>query len=88
MADLYEANQDFLKNANKKGKRKIKKPMSQKKFLDGLGDDCPNCGGHDILADPEWNADSGVVSRKVWCQSCPATWVEYYNLAGYDNLDK
>ena len=78
---------DFINNADKTGKRKVKKPASQKKFLDGLGDECPSCGGHNIQADPEWNADAGVVSRRVWCYSgCNASWVEFYNLAGYDNL--
>ncbi len=66
----------------------MKKPMSQKKFLEGMGDECPNCGGLDLAGDSEWNADSGVVSRKVNCGTCNAEWVEFYNLAGYDSLTK
>jgi len=66
----------------------MKKPMSQKKFLAGLGDECPSCGGQYIQGDVEWNADAGVVSRKVNCNDCEAEWVEFYNLAGYDNLQK
>jgi len=69
-----------------KVKTAIKNPMSQKKFLEALGDECPNCGGCDLAGDSEWNADAGVVSRKVNCGTCNAEWVEFYNLAGYDNL--
>ena len=65
-----------------KVKTAIKNPMSQKKFLEALGDECPNCGGCDLAGDSEWNA--GVVSRKVNCGTCNAEWVEFYNLSGYD----
>lgn len=66
----------------------MKKPMSQKAYKDSLGDICPNCGEIDIASDCEWIADFGVVSRKVSCILCNHEWVEFYNLAGYDNLQE
>ena len=63
-----------------------KKPLSQERYVDACGDACPNCGSANQSADPEWNADAGVVSRKVWCNKCDSSWVEFFNLAGYDSL--
>jgi transcription elongation factor Elf1 len=51
--------------------------------------DCPACGAKNAasLSDaPE------IEGSQVWanchCEECGAHWTEYYNLAGYDNLNE
>lgn len=47
---------------------------------------CPHCGSYNIESD-SLDADGIVVTDDVSCRNCGSTWIDHFQLAGYNNLN-
>lgn len=60
--------------------------MTNEDYVNCEGSKCPHCGSGNLEAyDPD--ADGPCKWNSVLCLDCRSTWVEYYNLARYENLE-
>lgn len=48
---------------------------------------CPNCRSRDIESKSDIQSDGNTSTQGVECLDCGSTWVEIYNLSGYENLE-
>lgn len=48
---------------------------------------CPNCRSRDIESKSDIQSDGDTSTQSVECLDCGSTWVEIYNLSGYENLE-
>ena len=57
--------------------------ISSESYVNSFGSICPNCQSRDIVADI-FEAEGNY--RNVQCDDCDASWIETYEMTGYENL--
>lgn len=74
---------EHCKNIN--AKPKIKKPASQKSYINDGGCYCPVCNSANVYGG-NIQIDDGIAWQEIGCGECSASWRDFYKLAGYENL--
>ena len=60
------------------------KKMTDEEYCAGEGLHCPYCGSLDITGADSIEANDGIASQYVRCNSCGKHWTDAYMLIGYD----
>lgn len=60
--------------------------LSQEEYV-RVACQCPNCGQSRVCLNNPRNRGLTVVEAEAECLACGATWVEYYTLSGYKDLN-
>lgn len=58
--------------------------LTNQEYVDHDGDRCPKCSSPQISREP---FDPRTYTKSHDCNSCGATWDEYYILGGFMNLE-
>ena len=62
--------------------------LSEKEYLQELGQLCPMCKSEDIQATGVIETDSDYGWQRVECSNCNAEWDDVYKLVGYSLKEK
>lgn len=65
---------------------KMKRPMSQRKYLANKGMHCPNCGGTNCRCQESIQADGILAWQGIQCNDCHSEWTDHFKLTGYGEL--
>jgi hypothetical protein len=57
--------------------------MSDRQYVAVHGGKCPICRGDDICGD-SFDVNGGTCTQEVSCGGCGASWLDRYDLMGYD----
>ena len=63
----------------------MKKPLTQKQYVDKVGGVCPYCQSTDIEGE-HFEVDGGSAWQEVHCNDCDAYWTDLYKLVGYEKI--
>lgn len=61
-------------------------PLSPEGYAATGGNACPACAGTDIANGNDITFWRQVVTRRLVCENCGATWLAVYELTGYEEL--
>ena len=59
--------------------------LSPSQYVKGLGLSCPCCQAQEGEGS-SWDYETPFVWQKVTCLNCGASWTDFYQLTGYENL--
>ena len=61
--------------------------LTSKEYASRLGLYCPVCQGCEVNAG-KIEVDDSMATQSCWCLECEATWVDQYELTGYEDLEE
>ena len=62
--------------------------LTQKEYIESEGLACPVCKLKGNAEGGSVDIDGGAAYQNCNCTECGAEWTDYYQLAGFDNLEK
>ncbi len=66
---------------------KLNEPITPAEYVESNGAQCPLCGSEDLQGDGLRDLVGLVIVWPCRCQTCGATWMEHYKIAGYVDLE-
>jgi hypothetical protein len=61
-------------------------PLTPADYAATRGRICPACAGTDIANGDDITVGRQIITRRLCCENCGATWDAIYTLSGYEQL--